>query len=432
MCPTVTATGSGEDLTADCNTGAVFQANCTPATGTFKIAETGAITRTGSTTILGQIPSVCQGSTFINGVWNKVTPTRTYLPGQTIPFPEKCFSPVNCITGRSFSTSGKSPCRTCTNCSALNKVTTTACTSTADAVCGGCKDGYTLTDGVCVAPCVEGNWSATGKTPCSDCTDCGLLNKNTTSACTLTRDAVCGGCKPGYTLTDGKCVAPGMGTACVAGETYSTSGNIPCTDCTDCDSLHKYTTTACTKTTNAICGGCKPGYTLSNGACIPSSSTQCVAGATYSTSGVPPCNDCTNCSALNKETITSCKSTANAVCGACKTGYTLTNGVCVATPGATQTGNITMSLSDLLALFSGATAAAAPAQQAAAGTTSSSAAASPAATANGYSYQDLYTQLRPSILADIKELDSNCASAALQQGQDYIRKDSIPCYGCSL
>jgi hypothetical protein len=92
-----------------------------------------------------------------------------------------------------------------------------------------------------------------------------------------------------------------------------------------------------------------------------------------------------------------------------------------------------MSLSDLLALFSGATAAAATGTTAAAaGTSSPSAAASPAATANGYSYQDLYTQLRPSILADIKELDSNCASAALQQGQDYIRKDSIPCYGCSL
>jgi hypothetical protein len=432
MCPSVIATGSGDDFTVDCNTGAVFDSKCKAATGEFKISESGAVTRNNSTTIIGHVPSVCEGSTFnAAGAWNKVA--VSYDSKDRIPFPEKCFSPVNCIAGRSYSTTGKSPCKTCTNCSALNKVTTTACTSTADAVCGGCKDGYTLTDGVCVAPCVEGNWSATGKTPCESCTDCSTLFKNTTTACTLTTDAVCGGCKPGYTLTDGKCVAPGMGTACVAGETYSTSGNIPCTDCTDCDSLHKYTTTACTKTTNAICGGCKPGYTLSNGACIPSSSTQCVAGATYSTSGVPPCSDCTDCSALNKETITSCKSTANAVCGACKTGYTLTNGVCVATAAATQTGNITMSLSDLLALFSGATAAAATGTTAAAaGTSSSSAAASPAATANGYSYQDLYTQLRPSILADIKELDSNCASAALQQGQDYIRKDSIPCYGCSL
>lgn len=112
---------------------------------------------------------------------------------------------------------------------------------------------------------------------------------------------------------------------------------------------------------------------------------------------------------------------------------------------------ITLTIADLLALFSASSSSAT--------TTTTTAAAIPAATAKAPSGTDFYNKIRPSLIKDIKNAvddeldeqddgDSGCnggCSPSMMQGaelnnalkniqysQEFIRKDSIPCYGCSL
>ena len=112
---------------------------------------------------------------------------------------------------------------------------------------------------------------------------------------------------------------------------------------------------------------------------------------------------------------------------------------------------ITLTIADLLALFSASSSSAT--------TTTTTPAATPAATATAPSGTDFYNKIRPSLIKDIKNAvddeldeqdggDSGCnggSSPSMMQGaelnnalkniqysQEFIRKDSIPCYGCSL
>ncbi|KAM4732058.1 uncharacterized protein FYW61_007942 [Anableps anableps] len=62
---------------------------------------------------------------------------------------------------------------------------------------GDCGFGYGG-DGVCV-PCDEGTFSTdTGVDPCRRCTKCNLLNRLVLTACSPTSDTVCGQCLSGY------------------------------------------------------------------------------------------------------------------------------------------------------------------------------------------------------------------------------------------
>uniref|UniRef100_A0A3Q2PNT9 TNFR-Cys domain-containing protein n=1 Tax=Fundulus heteroclitus TaxID=8078 RepID=A0A3Q2PNT9_FUNHE len=57
-------------------------------------------------------------------------------------------------------------------------------------------------DGVCI-PCEEGTFSTdTGVDPCRRCTQCNLLNRLVLTACSPTSNAVCGQCLPGSSPED--------------------------------------------------------------------------------------------------------------------------------------------------------------------------------------------------------------------------------------
>uniref|UniRef100_A0A3B4YCX7 TNFR-Cys domain-containing protein n=1 Tax=Seriola lalandi dorsalis TaxID=1841481 RepID=A0A3B4YCX7_SERLL len=78
-------------------------------------------------------------------------------------------------------------------------------------------------EGVCIL-CEEGKFSSnTGVDPCRRCTQCNLLNRLEKTACSLTNDALCGQCLPGYY------------------ELRSLTGEVepPCVPCYGHDKVHK-------------------------------------------------------------------------------------------------------------------------------------------------------------------------------------------------
>jgi hypothetical protein len=177
-------------------------------------------------------------------------------------------------------------CADCTVCSAVHKLETSACQAnsdpTANAVCGNCATGYTANgDGDCVANCVDGtSYGTSGYSPCSACTSCSAAHKVQTSACTASANAVCGACVEGFSLANGVCVAnceagqgrnsEGTCSACTAGSTWS-DGTAPCSECTVCSaSPNRVAATAsrCTASADVTCT-CTRGYALSDdGACV--------------------------------------------------------------------------------------------------------------------------------------------------------------------
>ncbi len=125
------------------------------------------------------------------------------------------------------------------------------------------------------------------------------------------------------------------------------------------------------------------------------------------------------------------------------------------TVSTSTAGMIQLSFSDLLKLFS----ATAPAAQTTQPKTSITEAIQEVVATNPETPAQLYEKLRPSVLQDIKSqlqgapfepaapIPSSCdpssdamaqgaelmdAKANLENNAEYIRKDSIPCYGCSL
>lgn len=141
-------------------------------------------------------------------------------------------------------------------------------------------------------------------------------------------------------------------------------------------------------------------------------------------------------------------------------------------PGAVKNGLITLSLTDLLALFrrssvspatATATGAATGAGTGATGTGTGTGATGAGTATTTNNVIDMYNQIKPSLISDISNAvrsgiisgspytparpmsgggicsDSSAQGAELQHAQstmidsnEYIRKDSIPCYGCSL
>lgn len=121
---------------------------------------------------------------------------------------------------------------------------------------------------------------------------------------------------------------------------------------------------------------------------------------------------------------------------------------------SSSTGNIQLTISDLLKLFRSATPTAPPQPK-----VSVREAIKEVVTAAPESSAQLYQKIRPSVIQDIKAqlqgapfepaapIPASCdmssesvaqgvelmnAKAGMENNADYIRKDSIPCYGCSL
>jgi hypothetical protein len=169
-------------------------------------------------------------------------------------------------------------------------------------MCSDCPTGQTSPPGstssnACVpaTPCVALSWSASGSAPCTACSSCFGVNSSIVTACTTTSDTVCG-----------------PPASCIAGSTWSSTGTAPCGGCSSCPP-NSIVTSACTKTSNTICstaGGPPPG-----------GPNACVAGSTWSSSGSTPCNACSTCSGPNRIVSTTCTVTSDSICG-CDSGST--------------------------------------------------------------------------------------------------------------
>lgn len=126
--------------------------------------------------------------------------------------------------------------------------------------------------------------------------------------------------------------------------------------------------------------------------------------------------------------------------------------------------NITLSLADLMTLFSLAKVSSTPATTTPTTTTSTETTTPTTSSTPSIDAKDFYNQMRPSLLSDVSDIvstklagapfvpptpvkseGSSCDSDSMAQGvefvdakvslednSDYIRKDSIPCYNCSL
>jgi hypothetical protein len=141
-------------------------------------------------------------------------------------------------------------------------------------------------------------------------------------------------CLPGTSGPAGAC------TTCAAGSYSSSSGASSCAQCPTGAGAGANTATG--QTTCA----CADGYYFSGGACVVR--PPCVAGSTWSATGVYPCAACTVC-ASNRSTTATCTATSDTTCAAaCPVGYSTTavgSGPC--SPCAANT--FSTSLNDTLA-----------------------------------------------------------------------------------
>ena len=156
-----------------------------------------------------------------------------------------------------------------------------------------CKPGGTGTDCTdsdggnstyeCRAPsaCVAGStWSATGNAPCSACAATSTCATGVKSACTKTTNTECH-------------------VACVAGATWSATGNAPCSACAATSTCATGVESACIPGANIVCNGAVP---------------PCVGGKNFSGNGREPCEPCTADSTCKSGVKTSCSTTTDTVC----------------------------------------------------------------------------------------------------------------------
>ena len=266
-----------------------------------------------------------------------------------------------CVNGQTYSSSGNAPCSQCTTCtSTVSTISTlTGCTTTSGpGYCSTtCRNGYTSNGGVCT--CAFGKYINTSNgSTCDQCTTCSAAPQYGTvssSGCTGTTNRTCTyGCNTatadnGYEGYEGftavivngvtTCVCQSgyiMGLmclesqACVPGQTYSSSGNAPCSQCTTCTSTVSTISTLnnCTATFGpGYCSisGCRNGYQLG---LEPFASTlSCVCPLdNYIRSSDNQCVACTTCTAPSYGTVTStgCSGTTDRTCTyQCNYGFTL-------------------------------------------------------------------------------------------------------------
>jgi len=258
-----------------------------------------------------------------------------------------------------FSANQGVTCSLCTNCAPTHQITTSTCTSTSNAVCGGCQTGYY-------------NNSVTGV--CFPCTSCVAMGGQSglslavfappptvlyqTAACTATTDtqcSVCAVCDVASALPNYACnnlvIPVGFGfpspspsccnltTPCGTNQ-YCSSGGCVTPSSAALGSITTYASSSCTTTTNTVCSSCNtcPSGSFTSGTCSSTSNTTCLtcstcvpsvnylvtncsAGTATTLGSNTVCNPCTNCAANFQTTTSACTITSNAVCGGCITGY---------------------------------------------------------------------------------------------------------------
>jgi hypothetical protein len=164
-------------------------------------------------------------------------------------------------------------------------------------------------------PCVAGlTWGVGGVYPCVPCTStCGAL-RTVVSACSASADLVCSLCQPGYSST----TSGPQGSDCVACPANTFQSLPDRTTCSSCGTGLNYQLGTAIAQTQCLCQPPPVYWSNATGTCLLPVS--CVAGSTWSASGNSPCSPCTPCAA-GYEAKSTCSTTANAVCQICPAGF---------------------------------------------------------------------------------------------------------------
>jgi sugar lactone lactonase YvrE len=408
LCPPGTYSSVGASSCTSCNAGLYSSIGAGSCSTCQACSGTGVITfsacTVSSNSICGCASGYSQsGSSGSNLVCTECVAGTWSSPGSTSCSlcPPGTYSSVgassctSCNAGL-YSSIGAGSCSTCQACSGTGVITFSACTVSSNSICG-CASGYSQSGSsgsnlVCTE-CVAGKWSSPGSTSCSlcppgtyssvgassctscnagfyssigagSCTSCQTCSGTGVviiSPCTVSSNAICG-CASGHTQsgTSGSnlvCTATSSSSSssslptCSAGSTFLSSATGTCTACQACTGTGVITFSACTVSSNSICG-CASGYSQSGSSGSNLVCTECVAGkwsspgstscslcppGTYSTSGASSCTSCSagfyssigagsctscqTCSGTGVVIISPCTVSSNAICG-CASGHT--------------------------------------------------------------------------------------------------------------
>ena len=261
--------------------------------GTTGPGTCGAACNPGYTDVSGMCCIVCPANTT-STAYTRSGCTSSTLPG-TCGFTcntgytnvNGTCSAVACEDGKTFSSTGKEPCTTCSSRSCTGDKWYTVCTVKADS--GFCQARTTCTDGTSFQTNTPG---PTEDRTCKLCQVCKTPDNATdaSTGCSGTDDRTCGfSCKAGYYKN-----AAGTGcTACDAG-TYSLAGATSCSACP----VGTYNP----NTGQSSCYSCGTGsYQDKTG---QTSCIRCIAGTYQPNRGASSCSPCRSCSNMANSTST--------------------------------------------------------------------------------------------------------------------------------
>ena len=210
-----------------------------------------------------------------------------------------------CLGGR-YKSGGQ--CLTCTTCGA-NEYVSTACTTTANTVCGACNAACASCSGAGASQCTScagGKYLSGGQ--CLACSACGA-SEYTVTACSANANTACAACD----ASCGTCTGP-SNTECATCTANKYLSGGACSACSVCGA-GTYQAAACAPTANTACGACDASCT----ACSGPNPNQCGScPASFYVSG-GACHACKVCEAGTFQAA-ACTTTANATCTACPAG----------------------------------------------------------------------------------------------------------------
>lgn len=211
------------------------------------------------------------------------------------------------------------PCKDCTATCPAGKFANELCSKTSDLECVGCQAGVSFTR------------VANLDRQCTPCLTC-VAGKIQTKSCTVTRNRVCTTCTQGkFQNLPGKTSCKNCATSCNPGfvivEECKSSANIVCQQCaTGKFKVDQRTCQDCI--TECPVGQTRDKTCAANRA---ATCTACANGKFKSVVGFAACNSCTSNCGSEKFIKTACTRSADSVCQGCKgcpAGFDRKSGTC--------------------------------------------------------------------------------------------------------
>jgi len=191
-----------------------------------------------------------------------------------------------------WSTNGAANCTLCFDTCEVGHFILVNCTSKTNKRCKKCNAGtYSDTeDSLNCTACENGWWSRPGESECHNCTDC-YPGHQISSNCTSTQDRQCMECPKGFYEAGENSYSC---SPCINGTNWSPSGATECTNCTQCEPGH-YQSVSCTFDTAGVCAVCPAGTYTSKHSEADLSYCQNCSDTSWSVEGATQCTECKSC-----------------------------------------------------------------------------------------------------------------------------------------